>query len=116
MNRQVSPPARLAGALLVAGLVAVACGRGSVPLGPHAASLGPTAQVATAPATPASPTTPSSAATPDASPIPTAAWAPAATYAPPVPADDPVTGELQALDQFLRNIDGSLSGSSAGGE
>jgi hypothetical protein len=118
VNRQASSVVRLASALLIAGIVAVACGRSSGGQG--------ALQSGTDPAAAASPVAASlnpapSAVTPEDLTAPGASdsTAPGASYAPPATANDPVTGEIQSIDQLLKSIDGSLSGAdpgTAGGE
>jgi hypothetical protein len=41
---------------------------------------------------------------------------PTAAYSAPAAANDPVTGELSQIDQAIQNLNGSISGSNAGGE
>jgi hypothetical protein len=60
------------------------------------------------------PLEPSSTST--ASPFGSPSAVPVATYSPPPVADDPVTDELQSLDQIIGNLNGDISGSNAGGE
>ena len=116
MNRQVSSATRLAAALLIVGIVAVACGRPDAHQATGAAGQDPAvAATPVAPTLEPAPTATDVAAEPSASDPAT----PAATYAPPDPANDPVTGEMQSIDQLLKGIDGSLSGAdpgSTGGE
>jgi hypothetical protein len=117
MNSQASSFSRLAGALLILGVVAVACGRHDVGQGAPPAAPAETAAMPVAAAT----LTPAPAVvTPDApaSPAASDSAAPAASYSPPATADDPVTGEIQAIDQLLKSLDDSLSGTDgpSGGE
>ena len=113
MNRQASSASRLVGVFLFVAVVAVACGRstsgqGTVPGGadpvtfasPVAATLDPAS-------TPVMPDVSASPAASDSA-------APVATYSPPSTANDPVTGEMQSIDQLLKGIDGSLSGADPG--
>jgi hypothetical protein len=116
VNRQASSAVRLASALVIAGIVVVACGRHGSPQAQPVAQ-DPAASPVTAVAT----FTPEAVQTPDVAvtAAPSDSAAPVATYAPPAPANDPVTGEILSIDQLLGGLDGSLSGAdsgSAGGE
>lgn len=118
MNRQTSSAARLASTLVIVGIVAVACGRSNAAQGTQPATQGPTAAASALAETP-TPTpvaaTSDAPASPAASGSATPASAtPAATYSPPAIANDPVTGEIQSIDQLLKGIDGSLSGADSG--
>jgi hypothetical protein len=119
VNRRSLRLARLAGVLVVAGLVAVACGRGSHPArNPAQPTQAPTvpAVQATATAEPTLDVLLEPSPTAAASPSDTPSVAPVATYSAPPVASDPVTDELGTLDQLIGNLDGDISGSNAGGE
>lgn len=115
MNHRTSA-ARLVGALLIAGLVAVACGRpgegqGAQPAGTTpAAEISPNAEATLTPAPTAS--TPDASSSPDSSES-ALPGAPDAS-ATPGSGNDPFVGEIQSIDQLLKGIDGSLSGSDSG--
>ena len=113
MNRHTSSAARLVGTLLIVGIVAVACGRQGASQGAQTSAPVPTsAASAVAP----TPTPVPTVATSDAPASPNASDSatPAASYSPPAAADDPVTGEIQSIDQLLNGLNGSLSGSNGG--
>ncbi|MGD0018129.1 MAG: hypothetical protein ABSD62_02650 [Candidatus Limnocylindrales bacterium] len=114
MNLQTSSAARLASALLIAGIVTVGCGRHDAGQGTQPAGTDPAA--AASPVAAATLTPPPGDATPDvtASPDASDSAAPAASYSPPATADDPVTGDIQSIDQLLKGIDGSVSGADSG--
>ncbi len=121
MNRQASSAARFAGALLLAAALVAACGRGAGSAAPPTvASPAPTDLASTAPDRDAGPTlqgSPADGAIESDTPEPSeTASTPSATYIAPNPADDPVTSELKSVDQLINNINGSISGSDAGGE
>jgi hypothetical protein len=116
VNRQARSVAGLASALLIAGLVLAACGRGGTRQEPQPAA---TVQ-------PAGPSSVTASLVPDmpgaSSPYAMTEATPTATPASPVPANtsapdattDPVVGEIQSIDGTLQGIDGSLSGADAG--
>ena len=112
MNRQASPALRLVSVFLFVGVVAVACGRGGGQAGQPAG-----ADPVTAASSVAATLDPASTAVlqdGSASPVASDSAAPVATYSPPSTANDPVTGEIQSIDQLLKGIDGSLSGADPG--
>ena len=112
MNHRTSV-ARLAGALLIVGLVAVACGRHGAGECAQAAGTAPAAETSPIAETTYTPTpttsTPDSLSSPDSSES-TVPGAPDASV-PAGSGNDPVVGEIQSIDQLLKGIDGSLSGS-----
>ena len=113
VNRQASSASRLVGVFLFVAVVAVACGRstsgqGTVPGGADPVTFASPVAATLDPA--------STAVLQDgsASPVASDSAAPVATYSPPSTANDPVTGEMQSIDQLLKGIDGSLSGADPG--
>lgn len=116
MNRQSRSATRLATALVILGMVAVACGRQGAPQGAPSASQAPAAAASGGDAAAAtdSPATIVDASETPGSPAASDSAAPGATYSPPSIANDPVTGEMQTIDQLINGINGSLSGSNSG--
>ncbi len=113
MNRQASSAARLASTLLIVGLVALACGRHDVSQGTPPAGQTPTAVASAVAATPNTAPTVLPSDTPEA-PAASDSATPATSYSPPATADDPVTGEIQSIDQLIKGIDGSVSSADSG--
>ena len=113
VNRQASSASRLVGVFLFVAVVAVACGRstsgqGTLPGGADPVTVAsPVAATLDPASTPVMPDVSASPAASDSA-------APVATYSPPSTANDPVTGEMQSIDQLLKGIDGSLSGADPG--
>jgi hypothetical protein len=117
VNRQPRSVVRLAGALLIAGLVVAACGRHGAgqDAGPVATvqPASPGATAAYSPDLQIPPAEPTAEATADT----TAAGTAGATEPPTAAADttaDPIAGDIQSIDTTLKGIDGSLSGADAG--
>jgi hypothetical protein len=100
--------------VLLAAAVVAACGRGrpaeAVPAQPAPAAVESTAAPDSQPT--AEVTTTDTTGEPTAEATATAG----ATYAVPDPARDPVTIDLRSIDQLINDVNGSLSGATAGGE
>ncbi len=115
MNRQAGSATRLAGVLVAAALIAVACGGhqpGQVRVSPDGAGT-PNPPAATLPAEPpaASESVPALAS---AEPAASAAVMPAAVYSAPPVSRDPVTSYLSSIDQSIQSVGSSISGADAG--
>jgi hypothetical protein len=113
LNPRFTSVGKLAAALLLAGIVASACGRPGIAPGTQSGGspAATAADTAGAPDVTAAPSQPGDAsATPSPAPSDGAADAsPAGSNGP-----DPVAGDLQSIDQLLKNLDGSLSGTDSG--